>query len=218
MMMTLSERVEKIFSYFEQHIPEQECFLIHSNPYTLLVAVVLSAHSTDKSVNKVMPFLIQHADTPEKMIDWGPEALKKAIQTVGLYQRKVSYIMALSHQLITQYHGEVPHTLDQLVTLPGVGRKTANVVLNVAFNESTIPVDTHIFRVSQRLGLAKGKTPDAIEKQLNQVIPDRWKKRAHQWLILHGRTLCKAQKPLCPVCPFKDYCPSEPKTKKLLKK
>lgn len=210
--MTKQDRINKVFSYFQEQMPDQECFLIHNNAFTLLVAVVLSAHTTDKSVNKVMPLFIEHADTPEKMIAFGLENLKNAIQTIGLYQKKSTYVMALSQQLITNYHGQVPSTLEDLVTLPGVGRKTANVVLNVAFDKPTIPVDTHIFRVAQRLGLAKGKTPDAIEKQLNQVIPQQWKKGAHHWLILHGRTLCKAQRPLCPICPFREFCPFEAKT------
>lgn len=214
--MTMAERIDKIFSYFQEHIPDQECFLTHNNAYTLLVAVVLSAHTTDKSVNKVMPFLIDHADTPEKMMAFGLENLKKTIQTVGLYQRKSAYIMALSHLLMTDYHSQVPNTLEDLIRLPGVGRKTANVVLNVAFDRPTLPVDTHIFRVAQRLGLAKGKTPHAIEMQLSQVLPEKWKKGAHHWLILHGRTVCKAQKPLCPVCPFQRFCPFEPKTKSLI--
>jgi len=214
--MNLNERIEKIFSYFQEHVPDQECFLIHNNSYTLLVAVVLSAHTTDKSVNKVMPFLIEHADTPEKMIRFGKENLTKAIQTVGLYQRKSTYIMALSDLLMTDYRSQVPDTLEDLMRFPGVGRKTANVVLNVAFGKPTVPVDTHIFRVAQRLGLAKGKTPDAIEKQLSQVIPDQWKKGAHHWLILHGRTVCKAQKPLCPICPFQNFCPFQSKTKSLI--
>lgn len=205
--MTISERIEKVFSYFQQNIPQPECFLIHTNPYTLLVAVVLSAHSTDKSVNKVMPFFINHADTPEKMVALGLDSLKQAIQTVGLYQRKASYIMELSHQVIDHFHSQVPQTLAHLITLPGVGRKTANVVLNVAFAQPTIPVDTHIFRVAHRLGLAQGKTPEAVEMQLTQEIPDQWKKSAHSWLILHGRTLCKARTPLCSLCPFRDFCP-----------
>lgn len=201
------ERYNKIFTYFQEHDPHPHCFLIHSNAYTLLVAVVLSAQATDVSVNKIMPALISQADTPEKMLTLGKERLKEIIKTIGLYQKKADYVISLSRQLIELYKGQVPSSRADLMSLAGVGRKTANVVLNSFFDQPVIPVDTHVFRVARRLGLATGTTPEEVETQLEHTLPPQWIKNAHYWLITHGRTLCRARTPLCGQCPFVSFCP-----------
>ncbi|HEV8679117.1 MAG TPA: endonuclease III [Stellaceae bacterium] len=185
-------------------IPQTELEFI--NPFTLLVAVVLSAQATDVGVNKATPALFALADTPQKMLALGEERIIALIRTIGLFRTKAKNIMALSHILVEQHDGIVPRNREALETLPGVGRKTANVVLNVAFSEPTIAVDTHIFRVANRTGLAPGKTPRAVEDGLEAVTPRKYKLGAHHWLILHGRHVCKARKPDCPSCVVADLC------------
>ena len=185
-------------------IPQTELEFI--NPFTLLVAVVLSAQATDSGVNKATPALFAIADTPAKMLALGEERLVELIRTIGLFRTKAKNLIALSRMLVEQYGGEVPRDRAALEGLPGVGRKTANVVLNVAFGEPTIAVDTHIFRVANRTGLAPGKTPLAVEEALEAVTPAEYKRYAHHWLILHGRYVCKARKPDCPECVVADLC------------
>ena len=182
------------------------------NPYTLLVAVVLSAQATDASVNKATADLFKIADTPQKMLALGEERLKGYIRTIGLFNTKAKNVIALSRILVDRYGSAVPADRGKLQELPGVGRKTANVVLNIAFGQPTIAVDTHIFRLSNRTGLARGTTPDAVEQALERVVPDRWKLHAHHWLILHGRYICKARKPDCPHCAVRDLCEFKEKT------
>jgi endonuclease-3 len=191
-------------------IPRTELEFI--NPFTLLVAVVLSAQATDVGVNKATPALFALADTPAKMLALGEEKLAQMIRTIGLYRTKARNIIALSQMLLEQHGGMVPRDREALEKLPGVGRKTASVVLNVAFGEPTIAVDTHIFRVGNRTGLAPGKTPLEVEKGLEAVTPARYKQGAHHWLILHGRYVCKARKPDCPVCAVADLCRYQAKT------
>ena len=185
-------------------IPQTELEFI--NPYTLLVAVVLSAQATDVGVNRATPSLFAVADTPQKMLDLGEERLKEFIRTIGLYRTKAVNIIKLSRILLDEHGGEVPRQREALERLPGVGRKTASVVLNVAFGEPTIAVDTHIFRVGNRTGLAPGRTPIEVEAGLEKVTPAGYKLGAHHWLILHGRYVCKARKPDCPVCVVEDLC------------
>jgi endonuclease-3 len=185
-------------------IPRTELEFI--NPFTLLVAVVLSAQATDVGVNKATPALFAAADTPGKMVTLGEERVTEFIRTIGLFRTKARNVIALSRILVEQYGGEVPRNRDELEKLPGVGRKTANVVMNVAFGEPTIAVDTHIFRVANRTGLAPGKTPLAVEAALEKITPPEYKLGAHHWLILHGRYVCKARKPDCPVCVVADLC------------
>ncbi|MFC4352397.1 endonuclease III [Fodinicurvata halophila] len=182
------------------------------NPYTLLVAVVLSAQATDTGVNKATRALFAVADTPQKMLDLGEERLRTYIKTIGLFNTKAKNVMALSRQLVEQHDGQVPRDRAALEKLPGVGRKTANVVLNIAFGEPTIAVDTHIFRVSNRTGLAPGKTPLEVEKTLEKVVPEDRKQHAHHWLILHGRYVCKARRPECERCVVEPYCSYTAKT------
>ena len=186
--------------------------LEYVNPYTLLVAVVLSAQATDVGVNKATRPLFGSIDTPEKMVALGEERLREAIRTIGLYRNKAKNVIALSQALIGKHGGQVPADRAALEALPGVGRKTANVVLNVAFGQPTIAVDTHIFRVANRTGLAEGKTPLDVELALERVVPAEFRLHAHHWLILHGRYICKARKPECPRCPIADICRYEPKT------
>jgi endonuclease-3 len=185
-------------------IPRTELEFI--NPYTLLVAVVLSAQATDVGVNRATPALFAIADTPRKMLDLGEERLKEFIRTIGLYRTKAGNIIKLSRILFDEYGGEVPREREALEKLPGVGRKTASVVLNVAFGEPTIAVDTHIFRLGNRTGLAPGRTPLEVERGLEAVTPAKYKLYAHHWLILHGRYVCKARKPECPNCVVVDLC------------
>ena len=192
--------------------PDPETELDYINPYTLLVAVVLSAQATDAGVNKATERLFAVADTPEKMLKLGEAGLQDHIKTIGLYRMKAKNVIRLSEILIAEHGGEVPRDRDALEALPGVGRKTANVVLNVAFGEPTIAVDTHIFRVGNRTGLAPGKTPLDVEARLEKATPPEYKRHAHHWLILHGRYVCKARKPDCPVCPVEDLCAYKAKT------
>ena len=194
----------------ERPLPKSE--LDYSTPYELLVAVVLSAQATDKSVNLATAKLYPVANTPEGIIALGEEGLIPYIRTIGLYRNKAKNVIALSHQLLERFDGVVPRDRDALESLPGVGRKTANVVLNVAFGEATMPVDTHVFRVSNRTGLAKGKTPEEIEEKLLRYLPKAYLKDAHHWILLHGRYCCKASKPDCALCPILDLCEFKDKT------
>ena len=193
--------------------PEPRSELRFKNPYTLLVAVVLSAQATDVGVNKATEPLFKTVDTPEAMLALGEDGLREAIKTIGLFNTKARNVIALSRILVDRHGGQVPRDRDALEALPGVGRKTANVVLNVAFGEPTIAVDTHIFRVANRTGLAPGKTPLAVETMLETVTPERWRRHAHHWLILHGRYICKARKPRCPECAVRDLCAFPDKTR-----
>ncbi len=204
--------IDTFYARLAARMPEPKTELQYSSPFTLLVAVVLSAQATDVGVNKATGPLFAVADTPAKMAALGVEGLSRYIRTIGLYNMKAKNVIALSQILLNQHGGEVPRDRAALEALPGVGRKTANVVLNVAFGEPTIAVDTHIFRVGNRTGLARGKTPDAVEKVLERVTPDRWKLHAHHWLILHGRYTCKARRPLCEVCVVADLCEWPEKT------
>ncbi len=209
-----SARVSEILRRFEERDPHPKTELFYTNPYTLLVAVVLSAQATDASVNKVTPFLFAQCGTPEAMCVLGEEGLADAIKTIGLYKTKARHVIALSAILRDSYDGQVPMSREALEALPGVGRKTANVVLSVAFGQPTIAVDTHVFRVSHRLGLSRGKTPLDVEKDLEALIPETRRANAHHWLILHGRYICVARKPKCPSCFLEDLCPFPEKTLK----
>ena len=204
--------VETFFARLRAQMPEPKTELAYTNPYTLLVAVVLSAQATDTGVNKASASLFAIADTPEKMVNLGEAKLTQYIKTIGLYRMKAKNVIALSRALIAQHKSQVPHDREALEALSGVGRKTANVVLNVAFGEPTIAVDTHIFRVANRTQLAPGKTPLEVELKLERVVPEQYKLHAHHWLILHGRYTCIARKPRCPVCVVRDICRFKPKT------
>lgn len=206
------EHVIEFFSRLRAENPEPKSDLEYTNTYTLLVAVVLSAQATDAGVNKATKGLFSVADTPQKMLDLGLEALKEHIKTIGLYNNKAKNVIALSEILVEDYDGVVPDTRAALMGLPGVGRKTANVVLNIAFGQPTMAVDTHIFRISNRTGLAPGKTPDKVEQKLLKVVPDAFALHAHHWLILHGRYVCKARKPACNACIVYDLCGFKGKT------
>jgi endonuclease-3 len=207
------EEIEIFFARLKKHIPEPKTELEYKNPFTLLVAVVLSAQATDKSVNKATAPLFKTIDTPEKMAALGEAKLAEAIKTIGLYRGKAKNVIALSKILIESHGGQVPKDREALQALPGVGRKTANVVLNVAFGEPTIAVDTHIFRVSNRTGLAPGKDVLAVELRLEKRVPEKYKLHAHHYLILHGRYTCVARKPLCPTCVVREVCNFKEKTK-----
>lgn len=204
--------VEEIFRRFEAREPEPKGELEHVDPYTLLVAVVLSAQATDAGVNKATRKLFAEAATPEAMVALGEERVRELIRSIGLYRNKAKNVIALSERLIAEHGGAVPPSRAALELLPGVGRKTANVVLNNAFGEPTIAVDTHLFRVGNRTRLAPGKTPLAVELGLEKTVPERYRRHAHHWLILHGRYVCKARKPECFRCLIEDLCPFEPKT------
>jgi len=204
--------IETFFRRLSDALPAPETELKYINTYTLLVAVVLSAQATDVGVNKATEKLFKIADTPQKMLKLGEAGLTQHIKTIGLYRNKAKNVMALSRLLIERHGGAVPHDREALQALPGVGRKTANVVLNVAFGEPTIAVDTHIFRVSNRTGLAPGKDVLAVELKLEKVVPPAYRLHAHHWLILHGRYVCKARKPDCPACRVADLCQFKAKT------
>ena len=206
------EEIDQFFENLAAHNPDPKGELDSVNPYTLLVAVVLSAQATDKGVNKATAELFKVAPTPEKMVALGEEGLKSYIKTIGLFNAKARNIIALSQRLVADFNGEIPHKREDLESLPGVGRKSANVVLNAAFGEAVIAVDTHIFRVANRTGLAPGKTPLEVEKGLMKRIPERWVVKAHHWLVLHGRYICTARKPLCPTCPVRHECHYPDKT------
>ncbi|HEV2158648.1 endonuclease III [Bradyrhizobium sp.] len=198
--------IHDVFSRFRKANPEPKGELEHVNPFTLLVAVVLSAQATDAGVNKATRALFEIADTPQKMLDLGEERLREYIKTIGLYRTKARNVIALSAKVLSDFGGEVPRTRAEIESLPGAGRKTANVVLNMAFGEHTMAVDTHVFRVGNRTGLAPGKTPLEVELGLEKVIPAEFMLHAHHWLILHGRYTCLARKPRCEVCLINDLC------------
>ena len=196
----------EIFRRFQAIEPEPKGELEHSNPFTLLVAVVMSAQATDAGVNKATRALFAEVKTPAQMVALGEEGLKQRIKTIGLFNSKAKNVIALSERLIAEHGGEVPGDRDTLVALPGVGRKTANVVLNCAFGEETFAVDTHVFRVCNRTGLARGKTPEQVEIKLEKRVPQPFRRHAHHWLILHGRYTCKARLPECWRCPVIELC------------
>jgi endonuclease-3 len=206
------EDVEAIFGAFAAVNPEPKGELDYVNPFTLLVAVVLSAQATDAGVNKATPALFKAADTPEKMVALGVAGIEDKIKTIGLFRGKAKNVFALSQILIDRHRSEVPQTREELEELPGVGRKTANVVLNIAFRQPTIAVDTHLFRVGNRTGLAPGNNPLEVELALLKVVPEKYLLYAHHWLILHGRYVCKARKPECWRCVIREWCRFEPKT------
>ncbi|WP_108661928.1 endonuclease III [Acuticoccus kandeliae] len=197
---------DAFFQRLADALPEPKTELEYKNPFTLLVAVVLSAQATDVGVNRATRALFEVADTPQKMADLGEGKVRDYIKTIGLFNTKAKNVIALSRTLVDTYGGDVPRDREALQALPGVGRKTANVVLNVAFGEPTIAVDTHIFRIGNRLGLAPGKTPDEVERALEKIVPPRFLHGAHHWLILHGRHVCKARRPLCEACVVYDLC------------
>lgn len=204
--MKNSKRISEIFSLLQEQNKNPKPELDFTSAYTLLVAVVLSAQSTDKGVNAVTKDLFAAADTPQKMISLGEEKLIEFIKPVGLYKNKSKHILELSRALIEHYDSKVPDNLEELVKLPGVGRKTANVVLNVWFKKPTMPVDTHVFRVANRLGLSCGNTPEKVEKDLLEAVPDEFALNAHHWLLLLGRYICTARNPKCSECPVKKLC------------
>jgi endonuclease-3 len=208
---TATRREEEIFSRFLAASPEPKGELEYVNPFTLLVAVVLSAQATDVGVNKATRGLFRVASTPRQMLALGEAGLQERIKTIGLYRNKARNVIALSQKIVDEHDGEVPRERVALEALPGVGRKTANVVLNTAFGEPTLAVDTHVFRVAHRLGLASGKTPLAVEQGLLNVIPGKYLLHAHHWLILHGRYVCQARKPRCDACIVSDLCQSKDK-------
>jgi endonuclease-3 len=204
--------IAEIFRRFHAVDPHPKTELHYKDPFTLLVAVVLSAQATDASVNKATPELFRVADTPNKLVKLGQAALTEKIKTIGLYRNKAKNLIALATKLVAEHGGKVPMDREALEALPGVGRKTANVVLNVAFGQPVIAVDTHIFRVANRTGLAPGNTPPEVELELLRVVPDRYKHYCHHWLILHGRYVCKARRPDCPTCIVNDLCEYKAKT------
>ena len=206
---------EDFFARLKKLTPEPKTELQYVNPYTLLVAVVLSAQATDKGVNKATAPLFKTVTTPEQMLALGEDGLTEHIKTIGLYRGKAKNVIALSKLLVEKHGGKVPKDREALEALPGVGRKTANVVLNVAYGQATIAVDTHIFRVSNRTGLAPGKDVLEVELKLEKVVPEQYKLHAHHWLILHGRYTCVARRPLCPTCVVRDLCRFKDKTKEL---
>jgi len=204
--------INAFFARLAKQRPDPKSELEYVNPYTLLVAVVLSAQMTDSGVNKATAPLFKKVTTPKAMVALGEEALKAYIKSINLLNTKARNVIALSQLLIDRHRGEVPRSREALEALPGVGRKTANVVLNVAFGEPTLAVDTHVFRVANRTGLATGKTPEEVEQKLLKIMPDAWIVHAHHWLILHGRYVCKAKKPDCPHCIVRDLCAFKEKT------
>ena len=203
---TAPARVGQIFARLEAANPEPKGELEHVNPYTLLVAVVLSAQATDAGVNKATRALFKVADTPQKMLALGEDTVRDYVKTIGLFRNKAKNVILLSEKLVAAHGGEVPQDREALEALPGVGRKTANVVLNIAFGHSTMAVDTHVFRLAHRLDLSKGKTPLDVELDLVKIIPEPFMRHAHHWLILHGRYVCMARKPLCDQCVISDLC------------
>lgn len=200
------ELIAEIFRRFEKADPTPKGELESVNTYTLLVAVILSAQATDIGVNKATRALFQKVKTPEAMLKLGVDKLKSHIKTIGLYNAKAENVIKMSQALVDRFGGKVPSTMDDLISLAGVGRKTANVILNIAFGQPTIAVDTHVFRVSNRTGIAKGNTVDIIEQKLEKSVPAQYKLHAHHWLILHGRYICKARKPNCAECFLNDVC------------
>ena len=202
----IPQEIETFFSLLKDQNPHPKGELYYVNVFTLLIAVVLSARATDKGVNKATKPLFQVADTVEKMLALGEEGIRDYIKTIGLYPTKTKNIYALCQKLIQDYKGEVPAERDALIQLPGVGRKTANVVLNIGFQQPTFPVDTHVFRLANRTGLALGKNVSEVEKNLEQCVPEPYRLHAHHWLILHGRYVCKARKPNCGACVVREMC------------
>ncbi len=210
--MNRQKRTE-IYARLREHIPHPETELSHESPFELLISVILSAQATDVSVNKATALLYPVANTPQTILELGETGLKVFIKNIGLYNSKAKNIIETCRLLIERHDGQVPETRAELEALPGVGRKTANVVLNTAFGQPTIAVDTHIFRVSNRTGLARGKTPLKVELRLTKLTPEEFRQDAHHWLILHGRYTCKARKPECPTCVINDLCEYRRKTK-----
>ena len=204
--------IVEFFRRLEERDPEPQGELDYTNPYTLLVAVALSAQATDIGVNKATKDLFKVVSTPQDMLDLGETRLKDYIKTIGLYNTKAKNVIKAAQILVDDFNGVVPENREDLEKLPGVGRKTANVVLNIAFGQPTIAVDTHLFRVGNRTSMAAGKTPLAVEKKLEKAIPKQYLRHAHHWLILHGRYVCKARKPNCPICPVEDLCSYKKKT------
>lgn len=200
------DKVILLFERFKEKNPKPTTELIAPNNYTLLVSVVLSAQATDKSVNKATESLYKKVDTPEKMLELGEEGLIEYIKSIGLYRAKAKNVIALSKLLVENFNSSLPRTREDLMSLPGVGRKTANVILNVVYGEKTMPVDTHLLRISPRIGLSFGTNPETIEKDLLKIIPDEYMEHAHHWLILHGRYICTARNPKCEDCPINDIC------------
>ncbi len=200
------DKVILLFERFKEKNPKPTTELIAPNNYTLLVSVVLSAQATDKSVNKATESLYKKVDTPEKMLELGEEGLIEYIKSIGLYRAKAKNVIALSKLLVENFASSLPRTREDLMSLPGVGRKTANVILNVVYGEKTMPVDTHLLRISPRIGLSFGTNPETIEKDLLKIIPDEYMEHAHHWLILHGRYICTARNPKCEDCPINDIC------------
>lgn len=200
------DKVILLFERFKEKNPKPTTELIAPNNYTLLVSVVLSAQATDKSVNKATESLYKKVDTPEKMLELGEEGLIEYIKSIGLYRAKAKNVIALSKLLIENFNSSLPRTREDLMSLPGVGRKTANVILNVVYGEKTMPVDTHLLRISPRIGLSFGTNPETIEQDLLKIIPDEYMEHAHHWLILHGRYICTARNPKCEDCPINDIC------------
>lgn len=200
------ENIAKIFCQFRDLNPSPKTELQYTTPFELLIAVMLSAQATDVSVNKVTPKLFAAASTPKKMLALGEQGVRSIIKSIGLYNTKAKNVIKTCEILVTQYQSQIPRDRDGLESLPGVGRKTANIILNTLYGESTLAVDTHIFRVSRRIGLSKGNNPRAVERDLEQVIPAEFLRDAHHWLVLHGRYICVARKPKCPICPIKDLC------------
>ena len=200
------EYIRKIFEIWRDHNPHPKTDLDYTNPFTLMIAVVLSAQATDKGVNKITPALFEKADTPAKMIALGEDDIREHVKSINYYRTKAKNIYALSHVLVSKYNGQVPDTFDDLVSLPGVGRKSANVILNAAFGHPVIGVDTHIFRTANRMGIVSTKTPEETEKALLDCIPDEFLRHAHHWIVLHGRYTCTARAPKCDICPVTKYC------------
>jgi endonuclease-3 len=206
------DKAAELFRRLARHRPDPRTELEYRDPFTLLISVVLSAQATDVSVNKATPALFAEADTPAKMVKLGEAGIAKHIRTIGLWRMKAKNVLALSRLILERHGGKTPRTREELEALPGVGRKTANVVLAEAYGEATIAVDTHVFRVANRTGLAPGPTPEKVEAKLMQVTPEKYKRGAHHWLILHGRYVCLARKPGCPECVIRELCEYEDKT------
>ncbi|MBI3419896.1 MAG: endonuclease III [Proteobacteria bacterium] len=213
-----NQKAVEFFKRLAARLPQPKTELVYINPYTLLVAVILSAQATDAGVNKATQSLFKEIDGPAEMRALGLNGLKRFIKTIGLYNAKAKNIMAMSKRLMDRHGGQVPRTRDELEALPGVGRKSANVILNTVYGEPTIAVDTHVFRVANRTGLAPGKTPREVEDRLLKVVPEKYLGGAHHWLVLHGRYVCKARVPECPVCPVRDLCAYPHKTKEMPRK
>ena len=206
------DKIEQFFARLQAQNPEPKGELNYTNPYTLLVAVTLSAQATDTGVNKATEKLFKIVKTPKDMLKLGEDGLKQHIKTIGLFNSKAKNVILAAEMLERDFGGKVPETRDALVKLPGCGRKTANVVLNIAFGQPTIAVDTHLFRLGNRTGLAPGKTPEEVEEKLLKVVPDKYLRHAHHWLILHGRYVCKARTPDCAACIVRDLCAFKDKT------